>query len=445
MTGMPQKRPDLSAPLIVGFGVTGRAVAAALVAHDARPTIIDDRPSDEAIEVARRLGLELIAAPTAEQVESAVDASSVLLPTPGLPDHHPAVRHARATGRDIRSEFDLAEMWDDRPLVTITGTNGKTTVTMLVTEALERSGFHAAAVGNTEVPLVESLADPTVDIFVVEASSFRLGHTGHFVPTVATWLNLAPDHLDNHGTAEAYEAAKAAVWRDLGPNSVAIANAEDPAVMRHVPAGSSATFGLTSGDWRIELGHLVGPMGAVVAVADLPRRQPHDLANAAAVAATAHAAGATIEHIASTLIDFVGLEHRVQLVGEWDGVGWYNDSKATVPHATLAAVGGFDSVVLIAGGRNKGLDLSDLAKAVPPVKAVVATGDAQAEIVAVFGSTVEVRTADSMSEAVRLAKALSTPGDAVVLSPSCTSYDWYENYGERGHDFMRLVRELHAS
>ncbi|MEZ5379015.1 MAG: UDP-N-acetylmuramoyl-L-alanine--D-glutamate ligase [Acidimicrobiales bacterium] len=434
---------DLGSPLVVGFGVTGQAVTRALVSRGVTPTVIDDRPSDVARQTAETLGVELIVAPSSDEVAGLVGVASVLLPTPGLPDHHVAVATARAQGLPIRSEFDLARLWDDRPIVTITGTNGKTTVTMLVTEALERSGRHAVAVGNTEVPLVEALDDPTVDVFVVEASSFRLGHTGCFAPAVATWLNLAPDHLDNHGTAEAYEAAKAAIWRDLGPDSVAIGNLDDPAVMRHLPEVNSVTFGLDAGDWRIENGHLVGPAGAVVAVADLVRRQPHDLTNAAAVAATAFAAGAALEHIAATLIDFVGLDHRVQLVGEWDGVAWYNDSKATVPHATLAAVGGFASVVLIAGGRNKGLDMAALAAAVPPVRAVVATGDAAAEIAAVFEPLVEVRQAGSMEEAVAQAGTLASSGDVVLLSPSCTSYDWYANYGERGRDFMRLVKERH--
>ncbi len=436
---------DLSAPLVVGFGVTGQAVTRALIAHGVTPTVIDDQPSDAAVTAAAAVGVELISGPSPEQVQALVASCSVLLPTPGLPDHHVAVASARLGGRAIRSEFDLARLWDDRPIVAITGTNGKTTVTMLVTEALERSGIHALAVGNTDLPLVEALVDETVRVFVVEASSFRLGHTGCFTPAVATWLNLAPDHLDSHGSAEAYETAKAALWRDLGLDSIAIANIDDPTVMRHLPIANTSTFGLEAGEWHISNGHLVGPLGAVVAVADLQRRQPHDLANAAAIAATASAAGATLEAIAATLIAFVGLEHRVQRVGEWDGVAWYNDSKATVPHATLAAVGGFESVVLIAGGRNKGLDLSGLRSAVPPVRAVVATGDAADEIVAAFDGLVEVRRAASMADAVDAAAELALSGDAVVLSPSCTSYDWYANYGERGHDFMRLVNERHGS
>ncbi len=433
---------DLSSPLVVGFGITGRAVARALAQRGHRAVIVDDDPSPEALAGAKALGLEVVTGADDELLADLVDRASVLLPTPGLPDHHRVMVAARAAGLAIRSEFDLARLWDGRPIVAITGTNGKTTVTMTVMEALVRSGRRAVAVGNTDVPFVTAIEDSSTEVFVVEASSFRLGHSGRFAPDVATWLNLAPDHLDNHGTVEAYEAAKAAIWRDLPPDGVAIANAEDSAVMAHLPKDrATVTFGLDAGDWRIEQGHLVGPEGAVVAVADLARRRPHDLANAAAIAATARAAGASLEAIAATLLAFTGLEHRVEWVGEWDGVGWYNDSKATVPHATLAAVGGFESVILIAGGRNKGLDLGGLAAGVPPIKAVVATGDAGPEIATVFEPLVPVVMATTMSQAVDEAARLATAGDIVLLSPACTSYDWYRNYGERGSDFVRLVKE----
>lgn len=145
--------------------------------------------------------------------------------------------------------------------------------------------------------------------------------------------------------------------------------------------------------------------------------------------------------IVETLTTFEGLPHRVQFVGEWNQVRWYNDSKATVPHATLAAVGGFDSVVLIAGGRNKGLDLAPLRGSVPPVRAVVATGSAAEEVTTVFSSLVPVVAAASMAEAVEAAAGLARPGDTVLLSPSCTSFDWYSSYGQRGQDFMTIVSE----
>ena len=445
MTGPASAPALLARPLVVGFGVTGRAVVNALLVHGSAPVVVDDRPSDETRQVAGMAGVELVGGPGLERLEELLREATVLLPSPGVPDDHPVFATARRLGVPLRSEFDLAAAWDRRPIVAITGTNGKTTVTTLVTDALERSGVPAAAVGNTDVPLVAALTDPRVEVFVVEASSFRLGHTARFSPRVATWLNLAPDHLDAHASLDAYVDAKATIWRDLEPGAVAVANAEDPVVVGRSPRRAdvrTVTFGLGEGDWRVEGDCLRGPDGPLVRVADLPRHQPHDLANALAAAATALAAGATADGVVTALSGFEGLEHRVQLVAEFAGVRWYDDSKATVPHATLAALGGFASVVLIAGGRNKGLDLSVLGTAVPPVRHVVATGDAAGEVASAFADRAPVDTAADMADAVRLAAAAARPGDAVLLSPACTSYDWYRNYAERGRDFTRLARTL---
>ncbi len=431
---------DLASPVIVGYGITGQAVVDALLARGHRPVVIDDRPSDLAIQRADELGLDLVVAPDGETLRALVDASTVVLPSPGVPDHHPVFAAARAASRAVASEFDLAAMWDDRPLAAITGTNGKTTVTMMVTDMLERSGIRAEAVGNTPVPLVAAIDDRDVDVFVVEASSFRLAHSQRFAPTVATWLNFSPDHLDAHATLADYEQAKAAIWRDLAPSSTAVVNFADPVVASHAPTGVDVVgFGTADATWHTRGGVLVGADGFSMPIDQIARRQPHDLANAAAAAATALAAGASVDAIAETLQSFAGLEHRVEFVGEAEGVRWFNDSKATVPHATLAAVGGFDSVVLIAGGRNKGLEMSLLADAVPPVRAVVATGDAADEVAEVFSSLVEVTRADSMNDAIEQAAAAARTGDVVLLSPACTSFDWYPNYGARGDDFRALV------
>ncbi len=439
---------DLAIPLVVGYGVTGQAVVTALLQRGFSPVVVDDRPSEPALEAAAAAGIELIAGPTSEALSALVSAASVVLPSPGLPASHPVFDAAAAEQTPIRSEFDLAALWDNRPIVSITGTNGKTTVTLLVVDALERSGIRAAAVGNIETPLVEAIDDPTIQVFVVEASSFRLLHSGQFVPRVATWLNFAPDHLDAHRDLAEYEAAKASIWAHLPADGVAIGNRDDATVMAHLPdSPRSMTFGLDHGDWRVDQhGWLMGPDGPFVKIDQLARRRPHDLANALAVAATATAAGASIDGVVAALISFNGFEHRVQFVGEWNDVAWYNDSKATVPHATLAAIGGFDSVVLIAGGKNKGLELSSLAQGVPPVRAVVATGSAADEVAAVFATTsvTEIRTAHSMEEAVEMAASLAQPGDTVLLSPACTSYDWYANYGERGRDFIGIVTRRFA-
>ncbi|MEO7429887.1 MAG: UDP-N-acetylmuramoyl-L-alanine--D-glutamate ligase, partial [Acidimicrobiales bacterium] len=368
-----------------------------------------------------------------------------VVPSPGVPDHHPVFAAASEARVPILSEFDLAARWDDRPHVAITGTNGKTTVTELTRAMLDASGLRSVAVGNTEVPLIEAIEDPTVDVFVVEASSFRLLHSGRYAPTVGTWLNLAPDHLDNHATLEAYTHAKARIWADQRPDQVAIGNADDPVVAAHL-AGAPArqvTFGLTPrADHHLDGVRLVLADGTTLASTDeLHRAFPHDLANALAAAASAINGGGTSEGARAALLGFRGLPHRVSLVGEAGGVRWYDDSKATAPHATLAAVRGFESVVLIAGGRNKGLDLSELTAEADHIRAVVAIGEAGAEVASAFDGVRPVRTAGSMDDAVAAAAALARRGDAVLLSPACASFDWYGSYAERGDDFVRAVRE----
>ncbi len=436
---------DLNVPLLIGFGITGQAVARALADHGHVPVIVDDRPNDDTRRVASELGIRLVESPDKAQLASEVRSATVVLPSPGVPDHHPIFELARHVGCPVASEFDLARGWDDRPLVAITGTNGKTTVTMMVTDALRRTGLAVEAVGNTEVPLVSAITDTTTDVFVVEASSFRLAHSQAFAPDVAVWLNFSPDHLDAHATLEAYTAAKASIWANAGSATISIVNAADSVVAAHQPkVGTIVSFGRSESDWRVEGDALVGP-GFSMSTASIARRQPHDLANAAAAAATARAAGANDAAISSMLEHFTGLAHRVEFVLEHEGIRWFNDSKATVPHATLAAVGGFDSVVLIAGGRNKGLDLSELAQAVPPVRAVIATGDAGQEIADAFGDLVPIHPASSMPEAIDQAVAVAASGDVVLLSPACTSYDWYPNYKARGDDFRLLVQTRFAS
>jgi UDP-N-acetylmuramoylalanine--D-glutamate ligase len=441
--------------LVVGLGVTGAAVARALIAHGHDVVAVDDAPGAGARAAADQLGLDLAAAPAADDLGALVAAAEAVLPAPGLPARHPVFALARAAGVPVLSEFDLASWWDDRPLLAVTGTDGKTTVTTLVRDMLAASGLAAVAVGNTPVPLVAAIDDPATDVFVVEASSFRLEHSQRFAPAVGTWLNFAPDHLDSHRDLASYEAAKAAIWRDQSADQVAVGNADDPVVARHLGGARArhVTFGLAAGaDFRLvggaaSGGRLVGPGNGhgddveIARVEDLGRSLPHDIANGLAAAATALAGGASAEGVRRALREFRGLPHRVALVGEAGGVRFYDDSKATTPHAAATAVAGFESVVLIAGGRNKGLDLGMLAESAASIRAVVAIGEAASEVAAAFDGVRPVTRAGSMDEAVKAALDAARPGDAVLLSPGCASFDWYGSYGERGDDFARAVRE----
>jgi UDP-N-acetylmuramoylalanine--D-glutamate ligase len=430
--------------LVLGLGIAGASAARRLAQRGWDVTIVEDRPSDASRARGAELGLPVVEAP--DDVAVLVDAADVVVPSPGVPIGHPAIQHALATGRRVWTEFELAARWSTIPMVAITGTNGKTTVTTLVESMLRASGLRTVAAGNTDVPLVDAIEDD-LDVIVVEASSFRLEFTETFRPAVAVWLNLAEDHLDWHPTMAAYAAAKARIWAAQGPDDVAIANAEDPVVMAQVSTapGRVETFGLVVGDWHVADGALVRPDGSpLVAVADLWRSLPHDLTNALAASAAALAAGATEAGVLDALRTFRGLPHRLVLVGDDGGVRFYDDSKATDPHATAAALRSFDSAVLIAGGRNKGLDLSVLADEVAHVRAVVGIGESGPDVIAGFEGRVPVALADSMDAAVAAARALARPGDAVVLSPGCASFDWYRNYGERGDDFARAVAEALA-
>jgi UDP-N-acetylmuramoylalanine--D-glutamate ligase len=427
--------------LVIGLGVAGASAARRLTQRGWSVVVGEDRPSDATR--ARADGLEVVEAPASW--DDLVASADVVVPSPGVPVGHPGIQRALATGTRVWTEFELAARWSDVPMVAITGTNGKTTVTTLIESMLRASGLRTVAAGNTDIPLVDAIEED-VDVLVVEASSFRLEFTETFRPHVAVWLNLAEDHLDWHPTMDAYAAAKARIWAAQGSDDVAIVNAEDPIVMAHATTapGIVETFGLGSGDWRVDGGDLVGPRGRVVGVDELWRSLPHDCTNALAAAAAALHSGATEDGVRAALREFRGLPHRLVLVGDHGGVRYYDDSKATDPHATVAALRSFDSAVLIAGGRNKGLDLSVLAHEVDHVRGVVAIGDAAPEVAAAFDGLVPVRTAGSMDAAVIAATALASPGDAVVLSPGCASFDWYRNYGERGDDFARAVKELTA-
>lgn len=436
--------------LLVGLGVTNAAVARALVAHDLEVDLVDDGAGEGPARVAEELGRPLHRAPGPDQLARLVVQSDAVVPAPGLPERHEVFAAAEVAGRPVLSEFDLAAAWDDRPVLAVTGTNGKTTVSMLVEQMLVSSGVATAAVGNLEVPLVAAVEDPAPACFVVEASSFRLAHSRRFRPRVGTWLNFAEDHLDVHLDLDRYRDAKARIWSDQGPGDRAVVNAEDPVVAACSPSGTGAEvvrFGLAPHvdgvpvDYFERNGVLTGPEGDLVPSRELWRSLPHDRTNALAAAATALGGGATLDGVRAALRGFRGLPHRVELVATADGVRWYDDSKATAPHATLAALSGFDSVVLVAGGRNKGLDLSVLGAAADRVRAVVGIGESGPEVLAAFPGRPSA-LATTMAEAVDAAAGLAAGGDVVLLSPGCASFDWYGSYAERGDDFARCVREL---
>ena len=433
--------------LVLGLAITNEAVVRQVQARGGTVVVLDDAPSEAALERALALGVELHRTDEVD-TEAMLSAVDVVLPTPGMRITHPVLEAAVAAGVPVWSEFELAAEWDSRPIVAVTGTNGKTTVTTLITSMLTASGRVVLDAGNNDLPLVDALDRADVELFVVEASSFRLQFTTRFRPVVGVWLNLSPDHLDWHPTIDHYAAAKFRMWAAQGPSDVAVANAEDAAVMAWAAKapGRVVTYGSDVGDYRVVDGALVTPRGEkIVRVDELERPLPHEISNCLAAAAASLEAGASLDAVGSVLRSFRGLPHRVELVVDAGGVRWFDDSKATTPASVVAAVSGFDSVVLIAGGKNKGLDLTGLRELAPRLRGVVAIGEAGPVIVDVFDGVCEVARASTMDDAVTEASRLARPGDAVVLSPGCASYDWYRNYNERGDDFARAVRAFVGS
>lgn len=440
--------------LVVGLARTGEAVARVLRGEGDAVTVVEERP-EGADYAARRgrlagLGVEVVEAPPHDAWSGLVAAADRVVPSPGVPWHHVALATARDSGVPVVSEIELAAERLAAPVVAITGTNGKTTVTELTTAMLNASGVTAVAAGNIGRPLLDVAAEPEpgAEVVVAEVSSFQLACTERFRARVAVLLPVAEDHVDWHGTFEAYAQAKARIFANQREGDLLVYDADDAVATRLAAAAPArrvafSRAGSAAGGYRVERHRLVDPAGVELCRTDeLTRSLPHDLSNALAASAAALDVGATLDGVREALRRFRTLPHRVVLVGEAGGVRWYDDSKATNPHATLTALASFERAVLLAGGRNKGLDLSVLAEARDRVRAVVAFGEAADEVAAAFEGCRPVVKAPTMHEAVGAAAQLAEAGDAVVLSPGCASFDAYSGYAERGDDFAAEVRSL---
>lgn len=435
--------------LVYGLGIAGCSTVRALTARGIDVIATDDLLSDRTRARAAGLGADVIEAADAHHHLRDVQ---LVVPAPGVPETHPFVLAALDAGVDVASEIELAYRFEQeraggpRPVLAVTGTDGKTTTTLLACEMIGAAGHTTVAAGNTDVPLLDAI-ERDVDCFVVEATSFRLAWTSTFRADAAVWLNLAPDHLNWHRSMRTYEAAKARIFELQRPGDVAVGFASDEVVMRRLRAapGVQLTFAASGADYRVEDGWLAGPAGPLAATGAMRRSLPHDVTNALAAAAITLEKGlGDAASVAAAVARFAGPPHRLEDLGDHGGVRWFNDSKATTPHAAAVAIAAFDSVVLIAGGLNKGLDLSPMAAQAHRVRAVVAVGRDAGDIEAVFGAHCPVVTAGDMASAVSAAAEMARPGDVVLLSPGCASFDWYPDggYEARGDDFRRLVGEL---
>ena len=414
--------------LIIGAGVSGRAAAALARSQGDEVTVYDKDPG--------AIGDLAAAYATAAGDWSAelLDGVDLVVLSPGVPEHSLEVRDAIVAGIRVISEIELAASVVDSPLVAVTGTNGKSTVTGLIVEMLQADGRRAIGAGNIGTALSSVVVEPW-DVVVAEVSSFQLRFIEEFHPRVAVLLNIAPDHLDWHGGFESYAAAKANIFRNQSPDDLLIYDIDNAEASARAAAAKSRLVPV-SGRGRPRGGG--GPVGdrLVLPVGEVALGAVTDPAYVVDLAAAGVAAGeleVSREAIAKTVMDFSPGPHRRTLVGVWEGISWVNDSKATNPHAALASIEAYPSVVLIAGGRNKGLDLNPMVSA-PNLRGVVAIGEAASEL-----AGPKTVMASDLVRAVELAAGQAEAGDTVLLAPGCASFDMFDSYVARGAAFEAAV------
>ena len=441
---------------ILGFARSGRSLASALLHRGVEVAVGDDRPEDdfEGVALFRDAGARFTFGAPGEDL---LDGAEWLVLSPGVPSSVPLVAAARARGLAVLAEFEVAwriaeeEVEGENRWIAVTGTNGKSTTTSWIAHILRRAGRPVALAGNIGVPLSDFLSERKPRDFVCELSSFQLEAIDRFRPQVAVLTNVTPDHLDRYADFEEYRAAKQRLFENQREGDVAVVNADDPVAAsvetgraRRVPFSRRSVA--SGGSW-LEASALVsevnGPRRQMLPASELALAGAHNLENALAAMAAAQAAGASDEDVCEGLRRFHGLPHRTELVAEARGVRWINDSKGTNVDATVKSLEGFPegSVLLILGGRDKHGDFPALSGPVARAARFVLTiGEAAPLIEKALSGVVPIESALTMTRAVMRANELAKPGDVVLLSPACASFDQYKNFEERGNDFARLAR-----
>ncbi len=436
---------------VVGAARSGVAAAELLVRRGASVTLSDIRAQIDGADRLRSAGVDL---ELGGHDPATFTGADLIVTSPGVPLHTPAIEAARAAGVPVIGELELASRWLRGRVVAITGTKGKSTTTTLTGRMLEAGGHRVLVGGNIGHALSAQVDDSTDDtIHVVEVSSFQLEATEMFRPSIAVLLNFSPDHLDRHASVAEYAGAKARIFANQRREDWAVLNAEDAATLQMAATGRAQRLLFSMRDSLAEGVVLEGdaivrrtsagdePLIPVSAIRLIGRHLIDDVLAAAAVS---HVLGVDAGAMTRAVEGFGGLEHALELVVDFAGVRFVNDSKATNIEAARRAIESFgNGVVLIAGGRFKGGDFDDLRAPLCARKAtVVAIGEAQPLIRAALGGHVPVHEAADMSAAVRTAFASAAPGGTVVLAPACSSFDMFRDYAERGRVFKQEVNRL---
>jgi UDP-N-acetylmuramoylalanine--D-glutamate ligase len=437
--------------LVLGYGRSGRAAASFITGRGGSVRVVDRADTPELRADLERAG---IAAHLGGYGAADLNGTDLLVVSPGVAWDEPLVETARRRGIEVTSEIDLFFRFAPSRIAGITGTNGKTTTTALTADVLRAGGLHVMRGGNIGEPVLDRIDQLRPDDWVVlELSSFQLESITMPRLQIGVVLNVTPDHLDRHKSFERYVDIKARAVSYMKPEDHAVLNVDDPvcAAMRSRTAGQVIAFGLHR---PVDRGVRLADGWVTIAQAGTDRRVlpanavplpgEHNLSNVMAAVGAGYAAGVDAERIADAVRHFKAVEHRLEPIGTFNGVRWYNDSKATNPDSTYKALAAFsEPIILIAGGRNKGIEIDPLARAIAGrVAALVTMGETGEELARRTrdaGLTRVERAAD-LADAVRKAAALAPPGSVVLLSPAFTSYDMFRDYEDRGRRFKATVQ-----
>jgi len=437
--------------LVYGLGMSGRAAAKMLLERGVSVVAVDSKTDVDVSDFSGKF--ELWPGGEPSELPPPAGGLDAVIVSPGVPMDKPLLIDARRKGVPVIAEVELAAPFLNGPVVAITGSNGKSTTTALAGAMLKAAGHKVEVCGNIGDPLAGKIEGPVGRVFVVELSSFQIEGIVTLKPRAAALLNIAEDHLDRYGSMAEYAAAKKRLFLNQDAAGIAVLNADDPDT-GEVETQARKRFFSRRG--RVEDGCYCRN-GRVIEVtpgepdvdlflaSDVPLAGVQNLENAMAAALLARAIGAEPAELRVGLAGFKGLPHRMERVGEKDGVTWYNDSKGTNPAATAKSLEGFEDgkVHLILGGRNKGADLGALAPIIgQKVRRAYLIGEAAGDFARALEGVVPLEHSGTMERAVRSAAKAAKAGEAVVLSPACASFDQFRNFVHRGEVFQTLVREV---
>lgn len=438
---------------VVGLGISGVAACRFLKSMGADVVATDGSSKKEVLETAGTLRLEGIPVETGSHTDRFIDRAKLIVTSPGVPKSSPPLKRAKQKKIPVISEIELGSYFCKAPIIAVTGSNGKTTTSHLIHEIIAGSGGKAALCGNVGRAFLSEVASlDSKSIAVLELSSFQLEDSPTFRPQTAVVLNIAPNHLDRHKTLKAYILAKERIFANQRKNDILALNADDATVKKMARRARSRVIFFSKGPLKEGVYHENG--FAQVRVKGLPPRSidlrgvkllgAHNLENILAALAAVASLELPQALIEATLRRFTTLEHRIEPVGERAKVRYVNDSKSTTVESTMAALRAVEApVVLIAGGRDKGVDFATVEPLIRErVKAAVLYGEAREKIRAAWPHFKTVTLIERFGDAVRAAAAQAGPGDTVLLSPMCTSFDQFSCYEERGEVFKNTLRTL---